>query len=77
MPNPSVWLTTPMLLAGGSTLVHALDTRTPTMRRRAVVLSILALTLGSATMYIPCSPGARIIGVIDIIIGALVIALVF
>jgi hypothetical protein len=45
-------------------------------RRRAAVLSLLALTLGSATVYVPCSPSAQIIGVIDIIIGALAMPLV-
>jgi hypothetical protein len=76
MENPSLWLTAPILLAGSSTLVHGLHTRIPIVRRRAAILSIIALTLGSATVYVPCSGVERILGAIDILIGALVLAVV-
>jgi hypothetical protein len=74
--NLSLWLIAPLLLAGGNAVVYAFDKHTSAARHRAAVLSMLALTLGSIPFCVECSQGARILGLADLLIGALALAFV-
>jgi hypothetical protein len=72
----SLWLIAPLLLAGGSAMVPLFDSRKAAPLHRTAILSVLALTLGSIPFCVQCSPAARILGAIDILIGALTLTFV-
>jgi len=72
----SLWLIAPLLLVGGSAMVPLFDSRKPAPLHRTAILSVLALTLGSIPFCVQCSPAARILGAIDILIGTLTLTFV-